>query len=319
MTYPFFQAQTIDDLMYQVTNDLLSKGKPIRPTKGPAVELTGILLELKNPRARLSQTETRGKALSCLGELCWYLAKTNCLDYISYYIPKYKIFADNGLIFGGYGPRLFDWKGLNQVENIIDRLKTKPYSRKAVIQLFDAKDITEEHGDIPCTCTIQFMVRSSKLHMIIYMRSNDVFWGFPHDIFFFTMLQEIIARTLSVKLGSYKHIVGSLHLYDKNKKDAEQFINEGWQSTKIPMPPMPKGDPWPAINILLKSESAIRNGDIFDDSILDNVDPYWADLIRLLQVFRFHRDKKPDKIRSLRQEMSSEIYFPFIDNKLRKI
>jgi thymidylate synthase len=251
-----------------------------------------------------------------LGELCWYLAKTNDLAFISYYLPLYKHFADGDEIFGGYGPRLFDWRSMDQFANVADILKRKPDSRQAVIQLFDAGDIVEEHNDIPCTCTLQFMIRHGKLHMFTNMRSNDVMWGLPHDVFSFTMLQEIMARSLAVELGTYKHAVGSLHLYDKSIGNARQFLNEGWQSTETAMPPMPTGDPWPAIASLLKAESAIRAGSGFDADRLEDLNPYWADLIRLLQVFRSSKDKDSDKILELRRKMSSDVYRPFIENRL---
>jgi thymidylate synthase len=315
MTCPYLSGQTLDDVMRSVIEEILAQGSPIHPTKGPARELTGVLLEITDPRARLSRSETRGKPYSCLGELCWYLAKTNDLGFISYYIPAYKAFADGNEIFGGYGPRLFDWRGLNQLGNVTELLRRKRDSRQAVIQLFDAYDIVEEHRDTPCTCTLQFMIRSGRLHMFTSMRSNDAFLGLPHDVFCFTMLQEIMARTLLVEIGTYKHAVGSLHLYDKNTHAAQQFLDEGWQST-APMPPMPQGDPWPAIAFLLGAESAIRTRNAPDVRSLDDIEPYWADLIRLLQVFRFRKDNEPDKIRALRSKMSSNTYLVFVDKLL---
>ena len=96
---------------------------------------------------------------------------------------------------------------------------------------------------MPCTCALQFLVRKGKLDLIVYMRSNDVIKGLTHDIFCFTMLQEIAARRLSVELGTYRHCVGSLHLYLSDGEIAQSFLREGWQSTKSAMPPMPKGDP----------------------------------------------------------------------------
>ncbi len=313
---PYFPGKTLDDVMRSVIEEILSNGDPIHPTKGAAKELTGVLLEITDPRARLSRTETRGKPFSCLGELCWYLAKTNDLGFISYYLREYNRYADGDKIFGGYGPRLFDWRGINQFANVADILKRKPDSRQAVIQLFDAGDMEEEHNDIPCTCTLQFMIRHGKLHMFTNMRSNDVMWGLPHDVFSFTMLQEIMVRSLSVELGTYKHAVGSLHLYDKSIGNARQFLNEGWQSTETAMPPMPPGDPWPAITSLLEAESAIRAGDGVDGSRLNDLNAYWADLIRLLQVFRSSKDKNYDNILELRGKMSSNLYRPFIDNRL---
>lgn len=300
-----------------VIEEIKSDGNWIMPSKGRCKEITGVMIEIENPRARLSRTETRGKPFSCLGELCWYLAKSNNLNFISYYIKKYRESADGNVIYGAYGPRLFNWKGINQVFEVISILKQKPHSRKAVIQLFDATDYIGQHNDIPCTCTLQFMIRNTKLNMITYMRSNDVFLGLPHDVFCFTMIQEIIARSLSVELGYYKHSVGSIHLYEENEGEASQFLGEGWQSTEMAMPPMPVGDQWPAIQAFLEAEEGLRTkGDIVID-LLD-LEPYWADLIRLLQIFRYWKDNNKGEIIDLRNRMSSNIYNSFINSKLNR-
>jgi thymidylate synthase len=313
MAEHYLRGDTLDDLIRLVIEEIQSRGDRIIATKGPAVEITGVLLELANPRARLSRTETRGKPYSCLGELCWYLAKSNDLAFIEYYIPAYQQFADDDVIFCGYGPRLFNWDGVDQISNVTSLLRSKHTSRKAVIQLFDRRDIIGEHKDVSCTCTLQLMVRREALHMITYMRSNDVFLGLPHDIFCFTMLQEIIARTIAVEVGTYKHAVGSLHLYEINTAAASQFMAEGWQTTLTVMPPMPKGDPWPNIDILLEIESIIRNGNRFNLEKLRNMEAYWADLIRLLQVFRCKKDNLLSQIEQLRAKMSCSVYNTFID------
>lgn len=322
-SYPYFHADTLDDLMRLVFASIFSQGQPIKPSKGVATELTGVFLELRNPRARLSRTETRGKSFSPLAELCWYLAKTNKLDFISYYMPAYRRYADGDIIFGGYGPRLFNWKGLNQIENVTNILKKNPDSRKAVIQLFDAQDITEIHNDIPCTCTLQFMPRGGKLHLLVNMRSNDAYLGLPHDVFSFTMLQEIVARTLSVEVGIYKQAIGSLHLYKRDEKAAKRYLGEGWQSTTTTMPTMPIGDPWANIATLLQAESMIRTTGSFPLSEHASLDQYWADFIKLLQIFRHKKDSKKDSevatIKVLRDSMSSKMYHPFIDSIINSL
>ena len=319
MDAPYFPGETLDDVMRSVIKQILSMGEDIRPTKGKAKELSGVLLEIINPLARISRTETKGKPFSCLGELFWYLAGSNDLAFISYYLRDYKLYADGDKIFGGYGPRLFNWKGLNQFAQIADVLKRKPDSRQAVIQLFDAQDMEGTHNDIPCTCTLQFMIRCDQLHMITYMRSNDAFVGLPHDIFCFTMLQEIMARILSVKLGSYKHAVGSLHVYCKSIETAQRFLGEGWQSTKTLMPPMPQGDPRPAIRSVLAAEHAIRTGQAFDEKALNSLDSYWADLVRLLLVFRSSKDRDVERIRELSEKMSSAVYHQFIERRISQL
>ncbi len=306
--------KTFDDILRRVLSKLLKAKGQISPTRGTATEFTGVLLKLTNPRSRLSRTEKKGTLFSCLGELLWYLSASNSLDFISYYIPKYKEFTDDGVtIYGGYGPRLFNKNGQNQIQNVINRLNDKPNTRRAVIQLFDAADVPVIAKDIPCTCTLQFFLRNGKLEMVANMRSNDAFLGLPHDVFAFTMLQEIIARSLGADVGTYYHSVGSLHLYEKSRKGAEDFINEGWQSTKA-MPKMPIGDPWESIAVLLKAEVDVRSDKIIDLNNLD-VEEFWKDLIRILQIFSCSKKKQYPNIPTIKNEMSTKIYNPYIEKK----
>lgn len=291
-------------------------GRSIHPRKGAAKELIGTLIQISNPRARLSRTETRGKLFSGLGELCWYLAGNQDLEFIRHYIKDYENFAENGKLFGGYGPRLFDWAGLNQFRNVAKALQSKD-TRQAVIQLFDRNDIVEEHEDVPCTCTLQFMLREGRLNLLTCMRSNDAYLGFPHDVFCFTMLQEIMASALSVDMGIYKHFVGSFHLYEKDFDDSEQFLGEGLQSTVgSEMPPMPAGDPFPAINTLLRAERSLRESGIVDESWIESIDPYWADLIRLLKVYWAKKRKDWGDVRVLKDQFASDSYKIFVDRML---
>ena len=58
MSQSFFSAETLDDLLHMVAQSVLTEGSSIEPTKGPAVELAGVILELTNPLARISRTES---------------------------------------------------------------------------------------------------------------------------------------------------------------------------------------------------------------------------------------------------------------------
>jgi thymidylate synthase len=307
-------AESLDDLLLKVYKRLLRKKNVVEPTKGETVEEFGNLLKLNNPRARLSRTETKGTIFSCLGEFLWYMASSNSLEFIQHYLKRYDEFSDDGLtVHGAYGPRLFNMKGIDQVSYIIDKLRHNGASRKAVIQLFDATDVnadpSKEYKDVPCTCTLQFVARRGKLHMIANMRSNDAYLGLSHDIFSFTMLQELIARSLEIELGDYQHLVGSLHLYTRDQLKVERFISEGLQDD-IPMPAMPRGDPWPSIRAVLRAEEAIR---LRNDAAISTkeLDPYWADIVRLLQI---HGSKNPKDIVRLKNDMHSKQY----ENYIRK-
>ncbi len=132
------------------------------------------------------------------------------------------------------------------------------------------------------------------------------------------MIQEIIARSLFVEIGYYKHFVGSMHYYEENKEKVDQFLNEGWQSTNRPMQEMPKGDPWPAINMLIKAEADIRlNGSTNID--LDILDPYWADLIRLLIIFKQIKENNIEGVNSICENVSSDLYKMYINYKIKQM
>ena len=156
-------------------------------------------------------------------------------------------------------------------------------------------------------------MRKRRLSVVAYMRSNDAFLGLPHDVFAFTMLQEMFARSLGAEVGDYVHFVGSLHLYDRNRNDAEEFLREGWQRT-TPMPSMPLGDPWPSIRTLSKAEAAIRCGRPFDER-RSKLEPYWLDLIRLLKVFSNYKRGNTRAIERIRARMCASVYNPYIDEK----
>lgn len=313
-----FEADTIDDLLNDVLSTLLKRPFNISPSKGTSSEIFGVLLQLSNPRARLSLTETRGKAFSTIGELLWYFSASNDLEFIKYYIPHYSEFSDDKTtIYGGYGPRLFNMHGkYNQVNQIIDLLKEKPTSRRAVIQLFDAKDLEQHYKDIPCTCTLQFVIRDERLHLFVSMRSNDAYLGLPHDVFCFTMLQEIIARSLDVEIGQYSHAVGSLHLYEKDKIAAEQYLNEGFQSSKLRMPDMPTGDPWPSIRKMLELEKIIRENEN-QDLLSYDLDAYWLDIAYLLKIHTLFERELYDSIESIKQKISTPAYNRFIEKRIK--
>lgn len=182
-------GKILDDLLRKVLMKLLASTNQITASRGPAREITGVLLELERPLARLSRSETRGRLFSSLGEFLWYLSRDNRLDFISYYISDYNDETEDGeTIYGGYGPRIFRQRCQDQMRNVVTQLRDNPTSRRAVIQIFNAEDIERRHTEIPCTCTLQFLIRRNHLHMMTTMRSNDAYIGLPHDIFCFTMI-----------------------------------------------------------------------------------------------------------------------------------
>jgi len=287
-------------------------------SRGNNLELLGVALRIQKPRARISRSENRGKPFSAIGELLWYLSGSDKLEFIEPYISNYVDDAVDGVLEGAYGPRLFSMRGkIDQFTSIEHLLKDKPGSRRAVIQLFNAEDIATEHKEIPCTTTLQFHLRNSLLHMSVTLRSNDAYWGLPHDVFCFTMLQEMMARRLGVDIGEYYHYAGSMHIYEKYLNDMREYVNEGVQQT-IEMPLMPIGNPFALISQLLIIENRLRSGQELHaaEEMCDN---YWADIVRLLQIFwarEWVGNNYARRLEELRAELVSEAYHPYVDGRL---
>jgi thymidylate synthase len=312
------EGDSLDGVLYQLYPAIKADGHwHGGGTRGKSKELLGVLLKIKKPRARLSRSENRGKPFSCLGELLWYLSGSESLDFIRDYVGAYEADAVNGILEGAYGPRLMAMRGqINQLDSINTLLTKKPGSRRAVVQLFNAEDIATPHAEIPCTTTLQFHLREGLLHMSVTMRSNDAYLGLPHDVFCFTMLQEMMAQHLGVLLGEYHQYVGSMHIYEEYLDAVDAYIAEGFQQTSE-MPPMPDGDPFSKVEQLIEIEARVRAREELDASAVMN-DPYWADVVRLLQVFwaKEHVESQPGRLEALRAELATSFYKPYVDGRL---
>lgn len=203
----------IDSLYVQLCNLIDKNGKVVISRGMEVKELIGVNLILTNPKRRFLENANRKlKLYYAIGEFIWYMRGSNSLEEIQYYAPSMSQFSDDGsTLQGAYGPKI-----VTQIDKLITVLRHDNGTRRAVLPLYSASELGKDSKDIPCTLTLEFLIRDNKLHLIVNMRSNDIFLGLPYDIFSFTMIQEYIANKLGLNLGYYYHNVGSLHVYKKH-------------------------------------------------------------------------------------------------------
>jgi len=108
----------------------------------------------------------------------------------------------------------------NDIDYVINELSTNQNSRRAAISIYNSKDRWNFENDTPCTFAIQFYILDDQLNMNVMMRSNDLWYGFCNDQYFFSKLHMIIYSHLytkikGLKIGSYYHHVNNLHIYNK--------------------------------------------------------------------------------------------------------
>lgn len=208
-------STNIDDIYLTMCKDLLKS-----PRVGNTRELNNVKLVLKDINKNI--VSVRGLSPSYLfGELLWYFNGDNSLNFISKFSPFWNNISDDGITCNSAYGYLMQLKyGFNQIEKVIEILEADPLSRRAKINLNAPNPNVKETKDEPCTMSLHFMIRKNKLDCTVVMRSNDVWFGFPYDVAFFTTIQKYIARQLGVGYGWYTHFAVSFHMYDR---DAEQI------------------------------------------------------------------------------------------------
>jgi thymidylate synthase len=279
---------SVDEIQHWVLSSILQQGDEVNPRGMKTLELYPVTFTLLKPRSRCVTTAARRWNLPlAIGEFCWHVAGSNELDFIEYYAPRWREFAEDGATIRGscYGHRVFSTTNeVSQWERLLQLLRTDCHSRRAILHLSepnDALDISSK--DIACASTIQFLIRGGAVHAVVNMRSNDAIWGLPYDIFLFTMLQELLACELKLNLGTYTHSAASMHLYERHFELAAKLVatqeREGFE-----MPPMKAHH---ELRRFLELEAQIRSGISLQDvtESLISLNNYWRDLLTVLDWF----------------------------------
>ena len=146
----------------------------------------------------------------------WYLSGDNNIkklgDIYGKIPPIWQRMADeHGCVNSNYG---WQWMRNGQYDYVIDKLNNIKDTRHAAISIYDAKENEEYHNDTPCTYAVQFTILDDKLNMSVYMRSNDLWYGFCNDQYCFSMLQKMVAEDVNKELGWYYHHAHNMHIYN---------------------------------------------------------------------------------------------------------
>lgn len=206
-------------------------GKEVKPRGIPCVELLHTQLVVDDLRNNILVHPVRNLNYRFMvAEWLWIQAGREDVATIAKYNSHITKFSDDGYIFNGaYGPRL-----ANQWEYVIENLKKDPDSRQAVMVIFTPNPMSSK--DIPCTISLQVLLRDGKLHGIMTMRSNDLWLGLPYDFFNFSQITNQLAGELGVEPGSMTIQAGSSHLYEANLQDVKLVLDWEVQAKTVKSP-----------------------------------------------------------------------------------
>ena len=218
----------------------LNKGFPLLTTK--KVFLKGIIHEL----IWFVRGDTNIKYLVENGVKIWnewpyqkYL-KDNNLDkeypkYSEVWSKKMEEFVENiknddefakkwGDLGPVYGKQWRDFGGVDQLMDIIERIKNNPNDRRMIVSAWNPPEISKMALP-PCHCFYQFYVADGKLSLQMYQRSCDTFLGIPFNIASYSLLLIMVAQVVGLEPGEFVHTMGDTHIYSNHFEQVKEQLS----------------------------------------------------------------------------------------------
>lgn len=153
-------------------------------------------------------------------ELIWLLSGNTNIKYLhDNNVTIWDEWADeNGDLGPVYGHqwRNFNSQGIDQIKDVIERIKKNPQDRRLIVSAWNPAQI-EEMALPPCHAFFQFDVTpDGKLNCMLYQRSCDMFLGVPFNIASYSLLTMMIAQVCGLQPGEFVHTLGNAHIYSNH-------------------------------------------------------------------------------------------------------
>jgi thymidylate synthase len=171
-----------------------------------------------NPLDRVVTTKSRGfKQDYAEYEWEWYLNGDRDATEISERAKIWKnmMVPDTTEVNSNYG---YFWKYKDQLyKQVIDELKQNPQSRRAIVVHYDLNELERYKYDTPCNVTLNFFIEDEKLHLTVFARSIDLWFGLCNDFYTFSKLMELVSENLSnIPIGTMHWFITNLHIYERH-------------------------------------------------------------------------------------------------------
>ncbi len=128
--------------------------------------------------------------------------------------------SGDGALEYSYARKLFGKPGVVH-EHILPLLRTHKNSRRAVATLYDPRNENANGvSAVPSFLSVQ-CIADETLHLTVHLRSCDVLFGLPANLYEIYILQEYLARELGIPQGSLHILCTSAHLFERFVPDAQ--------------------------------------------------------------------------------------------------
>jgi len=188
-------------------DNILTNGAIVNTRDLECMEVTADLIttEIEKPVVTIKDRKLGYKFME--EEATWMLGGRRDIFH-----PNMAKYSDDGrTLFGAYGPRI-----ASQFNYVVHALHKDINTRQAVLTIWIEKPPATK--DVPCTLSMQFMVRNNKLDMFVNMRSSDIWLGVPYDTFSFSCVALKVLHRLNeggygIQRGKLYNYAASRHLY----------------------------------------------------------------------------------------------------------
>lgn len=201
---------------------------------------------------------------SIIHELLWFIKGDTNVKYLQDNgVRIWNEWADeNGNLGPIYGSQWRNWngEGIDQLAQVVDKLKNNPNDRRMIVSAWNVSKIPEMRLP-PCHMMFQFYVANGKLSCMLYQRSCDMFLGVPFNIASYALLTMMLAQVCNLKPGEFVHTLGDTHIYHNHFEQ----VKEQLRREPLPMPTM-------KLNPAVKDINDFK----FEDFTLENYQCYGA-------------------------------------------
>lgn len=201
---------------------------------------------------------------SIIHELLWFIKGDTNVKYLQDNgVRIWNEWADeNGNLGPIYGSQWRNWngEGIDQLAQVVDKLKNNPNDRRMIVSAWNVGKISEMRLP-PCHMMFQFYVANGKLSCMLYQRSCDMFLGVPFNIASYALLTMMLAQVCGLEPGEFVHTLGDTHIYHNHFEQ----VKEQLRREPLPLPTM-------KLNPAIKDINDFK----YEDFTLENYDCYEA-------------------------------------------
>lgn len=145
------------------------------------------------------------------------------------YAKQLRIITDTSFSYT-YGNRLCNYDGINQIQDVIDKLNMHPTTRRAIMHTWIVP-IDNYAVHVPCMQTVQFLKRDNKLNCIATFRSNDMLMAWGCNAYGLSELLRHVAVGTYSDVGYLETYSQSAHIYNIRDKSTLDNVMERYEGT----------------------------------------------------------------------------------------